>query len=158
MRRFVTPGPATILGLAALVLGCSDAAAQAPDSLRELPEGQYAIEGLAGVKVVSTALSVPCAQEPTMAVGVRFTRLAQRVREVRVQRVSSDGKVLETGPSFRNSMRWQFGLIRLPTCGRLYEVRYVFYREGDRRGQLLGDFVCVLGRDGEDCPRPADEA
>jgi hypothetical protein len=103
------------------------------------------------VKVVSTPLTVKCGDDPAMPVGVRFTRLARRVRSVAVRALAPDRRVLSRGPTFRNSGRWQFGLLRLPGCRRLHEVQYVFHRRGSRRGQILGNHVCVLGRDGEEC-------
>lgn len=148
----VGPKGALIVVCAAVVLGCSEGATgETLKSLRDLPEGQYAIEGLAGVRIVSTPLDVTCSEEPSMVVGVRFTRSARRVRYVRMQRVSANGKVLEAGPKFSNSPRWQFARLRLPGCRKVHDVQHVFYRQGDRSGQKLGNTVCVLGPKGEHC-------
>ncbi len=139
--------------LAAVLLGCSDGAAgQTPKSVRDLPDGQYPIEGLAGVQIVSTPLDVKCTDDPSMVVGVRFTRLARRVQYVRVQRLSPNGKVLDAGPKFDNSPRWQFARLRLPGCRKNHGVQHVFHRTGDRAGQRLGNMVCVRGPNGEACP------
>ncbi len=153
------PPTARCLLLAAVLVGCSDGATgQTPKSVRDLPDDQYPLEGLAGVRIVSTPLEVECTDDPSMVVGVRFTRLARRVRYVRVQRLSANGKVLDAGPKFSNSPRWQFARLRLRGCRKNHDVQHVFYRRGDRAGQKLGNTVCVLGPNGEACPDTVEQS
>lgn len=141
------------------VLGAAwSADARLPRSVAELPPGQYPIEGLAGTKVVSTPPSVPCSDDPRVIVGIRFRLSAKRVPYARGLSHSGDGKAI-TVRRFRNtSRRWRFGTLRLTRgCGVLHGVDYSFHRPGDRSGQRLGDWVCVLGPDGERCPIPDEE-
>ena len=143
--------------LAALALGCAAGAqVDVPKSLSELPKDQYAIHGLAGVKVVSMPLQVECTDNPTVIVGVRFTSSAKRVRYARALSVNESGRTLSTSRRLENSSWWRFATLRLTQgCGVLHEVHYAFHRKGDRRGQRLGNHVCVLGANGERCPVPA---
>ena len=107
--------------------------------------------------MVSTPLERKCSENPTIAVGVRFTKAARRVVYAQASSVSPSGRVLTTSQRFKNSRRWQFGTLRLTRgCGVLHEVHYSFHRKGDRTGQRLGDYVCVLGAKGEPCPVPSE--
>lgn len=144
--------------LALVLLGAfavaSAAHARVPRSLDELPPDQYAIEGLAGTKVVSKPPSVPCSDDPRVIVGIRFKLSAKRVPYARALTHGPDGRVLSSR-RFKNSRRWQFGTLRLTRgCGVLHAVDYSFHRPGDRSGQRLGGHLCVLGPNGERCPIP----
>ena len=160
MRRYYV-GPNVIslwrlMVVAAVPFSACSAEARVPRSPAELPQGQHVIEGMAGTNVVSPPLSVPCHDDPTLIVGVRFKVSAKRLPYARALILDPAGGVLRAR-RFKNSGGWQFASLRLSRgCGVLHAVDYSFHRPGDRAGQRLGSWVCVLGPKGERCPVPTE--